>query len=340
MAAHALADVYRGLKEVGLTKGQVRAILPDWWDPEVATTDSGLWETAILLGRRLSLEAEALIEGRVQPCESISRPRFKHTARVSPDQLRPAAMIASGLAKAILGSIPVAESHGRISVKSVRAELLKTPNRRIDFDAILDFAWNIGIPVIPLPYLPKGIRKMDAAAIKVGSRPAIILALRTNSKAWISFLLAHELGHICLGHIPENGALFEGSLTDTSEFDAQSQMDQQERSANEFALELLGGHEVERQIAQWGHAMPAIELAAKASELASALKTAPGHLVLRHAFMTHAWPEARIALKFLTDDLDAQPALVNRMTREIDMQSISDDLRDYLEQITGLVAEG
>ncbi len=338
MSAPVLADVYKGLKEIGFSKSQVRAILPPWWDPEVAASDAGLWETAILLGRRLSLEAEALIEGKIQPCKSVSNPSFKHTARVSSDQLRPASMIASSLARAVLGSMSAMEPIGCMGARSIRAGLLEIPGNRIDFDNLLDFAWGNGIPVLPIPHLPVGIKKMDAAAIKVGNRPAIILALRSNSKAWVSFLLAHELGHIFLGHVPDNGALFEGSLTDTTEFDAQSQLDQQEKSANAFALDLLGGPEADRQVSKWSHAMPAVELAARASVAAAALRTAPGHLVLRHGFMTHSWPEARTALKFLTDDVDAQPTLLSRMKREIDTSAISNDLREYLEQITGIAA--
>jgi hypothetical protein len=339
MTSRTLADVYQGLKTVGLTKAQVRAILPDWWEPDIAATESGLWETVVLLGRRLCLEAGELIEGRIQPSSSISRPSFKHTARTSPDRLRAASLIASALVKAILGATPIPAPNDLGDARSIRAHILENPNARIDFDSLLAFAWSQGIPVVPLPNLPSGVRKMDAAAIKVGARPAVVLALRNNSKAWISFLLAHELGHICLGHVPENGALFEGSLTDTVEFDAQSQLDRQERAANDFALELLGGAEIERKIAAWGHAMSAVAIAAKATEIAPSLRTAPGHIVLRHGFLTHSWPEARTALKFLTDDADAQPALIEGLKAEIDVTSISDDLRGYIDQIIGLTAK-
>ena len=73
-------------------------------------------------------------------------------------------------------------------------------------------------------------------------------------------------------------------------------------------------------------------------EDAKALHTAPGHLILRHGFKTKRWPEARSALNFLADDMDAQTALLDRMREEIDTAAISDDMQDFVEQITGIVA--
>ena len=337
MTTVALTDLYRSLRSVGLTRGQVTSILPDWWDPDMTRTASGMRETALLLGRRLSLDAAALLEGRVQPAREVSPPRYKHTVRVTAEQLKPATMIASSLARAIVGSMPEKKPLKAETADQVREILLST-RPRIDFDALLSFCWDFGIPVIPLPNLPKGVRKMDAAAIRVGTRPAIVIALRNNSKAWLSFLLAHELGHLLLNHVPADSALVEGSLSDSTEFDAQSQQDAQEVEANAFAHALLAGPQADQAIRHWSLALPPITLATQAMDAATPLKTAPGHLVLRYAFRTHRWPDARSALNFLADDMDAQQSLVDRLRSEIDTTRVGDDLRDYVEQITGVGA--
>lgn len=338
MTTAALSELYRGLKDVGLSKRQVTDILPDWWDPTMANSESGMWETAVLLGRRLSVDAGALLRGEIHFTADVSPPRFKHTVRVTAIQLAPATMMASSLAKAVLGAMSDQETLSLRSASEIRTEILASSAGRIDFDALLDFCWTHGIPVIPLPHLPKGVRKMDAAAIKVGARPAIVIALRNNSKAWLSFLLAHELGHIFQGHVEENTAIVEGSLTDSTEFDAQSQHDQQELEANAFAHALLGGDEADSLIRSWSASTPSVTLAAQATQQAAALQTSPGHLILRHAFRTHRWPEARSALNFLSDDLDAQASLIARMQQEIDTSRLADDLQDYVEQITGVRA--
>lgn len=338
MTTPALTDLYRSLKSVGLTRGQVTSILPGWWEPDMARTASGMRETALLLGRRLNLDAAALLEGRVQRTREVSPPRYKHTVRVTAEQLVPATLIASSLARAIVGSMPERTLPAERTALQVRQALLADPSRRIDFDALVGYCWDHGIPVIPLPNLPRGVRKMDAAAIRVGQRPAIVIALRNNSKAWLSFLLAHELSHLFLNHVPADTALVEGSLSDSTEFDAQSQLDAQEIEANAFAHELLGGPQADGIVRGWPLNLPPVTLATHAMDDAQDLRTAPGHLVLRYAFLTHRWPDARSALNFLADDLDAQESLVDHLRREIDTTKVGEDLREYVEQITGVGA--
>lgn len=330
-----LANVFQSLKALGLTRTQVAAILPTWWEPQMAGSDSGLWETVLLLGRRLSLDAVALSRGIVRASD-VTAPRFKHTVRVKADQLHAATLMATSIAKAILGAMPTRSLLALRSPEAIRQCILAAPNARVDFDSILAFCWNAGIPVIPLPNLPKGVRKMDAATLKSYKRPAIVIALRNNSKAWLSFLLAHELGHVCLEHVPDNAALIEGSIGDSTEFNAESQLDAQETEANAFAHALLGGADMDRVLAAWPDRLPSVSLATRAMEDAEALRVSPGHLILRHAFNTGHWPESRQALNFLADDMDAQTSLVERLHQEIDTSALGEDLQDYVEQITGI----
>ena len=336
MTTSPLADLYRGLESVGLSRRQVASILPEWWGPEMASSTSGLRETALLLGRRLNLDAAALMEGRVQAVREVSPPRYKHTVRVTAEQLVPATLIASSLAKAILGATPERGFLPSQRAADVRADLLAPPEARIDFESLLGYCWQHGIPIIPLPNLPKGVRKMDAAAIRVGQRSAIVIALRNNSKAWLSFLLAHELGHLCLNHVSSDTAIVEGSLSDSTEFDAQSQHDTQELEANAFAHTLLAGPQADAIVRGWSSNLTPIAMANRAIDEAVALRTAPGHLILRYAFLTHRWPDARSALNFLAEDLDAQSGLVERLREEIDTASLGNDLQEYVEQITGI----
>lgn len=330
-----LANVFQSLKTLGLTKTQVSAILPEWWEPQMAGSDSGMWETVLLLGRRLSLDAVALSSGIVRASD-VAAPRFKHTVRVKADQLYAATLMATSIAKAILGAMPARSQLAFRTPDAIRQCILTTPGARMDFDSILAFCWRAGIPVIPLPNLPKGVRKMDAATLKSHERPAIVIALRNNSKAWLSFLLAHELGHVCLEHVPDDAALIEGSIGDSTEFDAESQLDAQETEANAFAHALLGGADADKVLATWPDRLPSVSMATRAMEDAQALRMSPGHLILRHAFTTGRWPESRQALNFLADDMDAQTTLVEKLHEEIDTAALGEDLQDYVEQITGI----
>jgi hypothetical protein len=313
--------------------------MPAWWDAAAATSSAGAWEFALMISRRLGLDAVALAGGEVRTLSHISAPRFKHTVRVSSEDLEPASRIASALVNAIVAATPRQAPLPALTAGQVRDEILASGAPRVDFDSLLSFAWRRGIPVIPLPNLPSGIKKMDAAALRIGERPAIVIARRNESKSWLSFILAHELGHILLNHVPVNGSIVEGSIHDTAAFDAESQLDGQEREANEFAHAVLGGDAVDRTLATWSPRASEMVLLDAAMAAAPALRAAEGHLLLRYAFLTHRWKEALLALRFLRDDVDAQGALVLRLAQEIDTSQIGDDLQEFVEKVTGIAAQ-
>lgn len=332
-------DLMAALRQIGLNKRQVKALMPDWWDDSAAATPAGVWEFALMMSRRLGLDALKLARGEIEALGQISAPRFKHTVRVTAEDLQAATRIAGALANAVVASMPEREAFRGLSASEVRTRILDRAPGRIDFDSVLSFAWSVGIPVIPLPNLPPGVKKMDAIAMNVGSRPAIVIARKNDSKSWLSFLLAHELGHILLGHVPENGAIVEGSLKDTANFDAESQLDLHEREANDFAHALLGGSEATADVVAWGPRASMMDLVDKALESAPRLKTAPGHLILRYAFASGRWADAQLALRFLAEDVDAQSALVEHMTKHIDTVALADDLQEFVERVTGVTAK-
>jgi hypothetical protein len=330
-------DLVSSLRAVGLTKGQVGALMPEWWDVSSTHSAAGAWEFALMISRRLGLDAVALASGDVRRLDEVSEPRFKHTVRVSSEDLGPASLIAGALAKAIVAATPSRPTDGWRTAKQVREAVLSSGAERVDFDALLDFSWQQGIPVIPLPHLPNGLKKMDAAALRVGQRSAIVIARRNESKAWLSFILAHEIGHIMLGHVPENGSIVEGSITDTAAFEAESQLDTQEREANDFAHAVLGGAAADAEVSQWSPRASDMQLVDAALMVARDLRTAPGQLILRYAFLTRRWAQAQIALRFMADDVDAQGALIRRLSREVDTGQIGDDLQEFVEKVTGIV---
>lgn len=331
-------DLVARLRATGLTKGQVGALMPEWWDVATASTTPGAWEFALMISRRLGLDAVALAAGDVRRLGEVSEPRFKHTVRVSSDDLGPASLIAGALAKAIVAATVARVTTGERNAAQVREAVLASGAARVDFDSLLDFAWQQGIPVIPLPHLPSGVKKMDAAAMRVGDRPAIVIARRNESKAWLSFILAHELGHILMGHVPANGSIIEGSIHDTATFEAESQLDKQEHEANDFAHAVLGGEAADAVVSQWGLRASDMQLVDAALAAAPALRTAPGQLILRYAFITRRWVQASMALRFMADDVDAQGALVKRVSEEVDTGQLGDDLQDFVEKVTGIAA--
>lgn len=331
-------QIYALLQPLGLRKRQVRAILPSWWDDAVASSQTGAWEFVLLLARRLSLDAEALARGEVLPKGALQALQYKHRASVDTDALQIATHVASSLAQSVIAAmnkpyraLPTTESiHERIKAIGVG---------RVDFEGLLTFCWESGIPVIPLQKLPVGVRKMDGAALRFEGGPAIVVARKADSKSWLSFILAHELGHIAKGHLKPGSSIVDVSLSKEAAYAVESSKDKAEQEADEFALAILGGQHADSWQKKWGQRESPLELASLAREAGLALGCAAGHLLLRYAFRTKRWQEVTMALRFLDEDFDAQQSLVNRLAEYIDLEGMPTDTREYVEAILGITRE-
>jgi Zn-dependent peptidase ImmA (M78 family) len=85
------------------------------------------------------------------------------------------------------------------SASVIRNKILE--NREfIDLQGLLQFCWNCGIPVVYFDRYPKFQDKFDGMVAFFDHRPVIVISLNQSSKAWLTFILAHQLGHIVKGH--------------------------------------------------------------------------------------------------------------------------------------------
>lgn len=101
-------------------------------------------------------------------------------------------------------------------------------SQRLTLRTVAEWAWNAGIPVVPVA--ARGA--FAAASWKVGTRPVIVLKDSRPAAAFWLFDLAHELGHVALGHVRTRGVVDVDSPTLNT-------TDAQESAANQFALDLL-----------------------------------------------------------------------------------------------------
>lgn len=328
--------IYDNLKTFGLTRAQVRALLPSWWPTDAEKSPDGLAELCVLISRRLGLDLPALMHGEIRQRGLAGSVAYKHRANVEPESLRAATSIASSLGQAVVTAMvrPYADNFG--SAAEVTALVRKAGNGLVGLTSLIDACWQAGIPVIPLQNLPVGIRKMDGAVVKVGDRPVIIVSKKKSSRAWLAFIVAHEIGHIACGHLDRAGSIVDVSLQEHSEYEAESTTDVQEQQADRFALAIFGGAEVERIVSAWSPWASPVEIAVLAREAARGLGIESGHLVLRYAFMTRRWPDAVSALRFLSEDADAESIMKAALRRNLDLDSISTDMQDLVCQITGL----
>lgn len=327
--------LYQTVAQLGLKPGQVRQILPEWWDPRVETDPSGVSELAVLLGRRLSLDVGGLMNGQLTPKGAMESVAFKHRAGLEPNKLAAASAIASSLAQVVLSALPTDYRRLPNRAADVSKDVTAGGQYQLGFDALLRFSWNCGIPVIPLPNLPVGVRKMDGAALQIGERPVIVIAKKKSSRAWLSFILAHELGHIALGHLRPGSTIVDISLQEGATYATDEQSDRQEAAADAFALEVMGGDAVGVEVHTWAERLAPVELAVKARTAAKAHGVEAGHFILRYAFIHRRWSDAVTALRFLSEDFHPEAALVGEFERRLDMDAVSADMRELVTQITG-----
>lgn len=331
-----LKQIYSALQPLGLRKSQLHALLPSWWNDSVGRSESGAWEFILLVARRLSLDAEALSRGELLPRGAVRSLQFKHRATIDPQTLQPVTHIASSLAQAVLTVMDQPYVAPDDNARPVHKRIKDATRRQADFEGLLGFCWDSGIPVIPLPNLPVGVRKMDGAVLMFDERPVIVLARKADSKSWLSFILGHELGHIARGHMKPGSSIVDVSLSRESTYAVESSSDNFEREADEFALATLGGPHANAAQAKWGTRDSPLDLATSAREAAQRVGCAAGHLLLRYAFRTRRWAEATVALRYLEEDFDAQQTLIETLAQRVDLSAMSADTRDFVETITGL----
>jgi len=304
-------------------------MLPEWWTAEAGKSASALLELKILFSRELGLDpAELLDDNKALHFALPGHTKFKRSSRVAASDIRCATSVALAVARTI-GAVAVPHYHAPPSdPNKIRAAILSDGVKWVSFRAVLRYAWESGIPVVHIKELPDGIPKMDALLSSIDGRPVIVLSRAVSQSAWLAFILAHELGHLASGHIAPDELLIDENLEETAGDD------KDERDADRFALTLLGGDPDLRILVK--DTPSARALAQAAIERGAALRIDPGHLVLRYAYQSGAWPLAQAALSLLEPGSHAPEDIQHGLQHYLDLEALPTDTREFLSKITGL----
>jgi transcriptional regulator with XRE-family HTH domain/Zn-dependent peptidase ImmA (M78 family) len=115
------------------------------------------------------------------------------------------------------------------NARALRRALLGGAEREITLEDLIGFCWDAGIVVVPMASGPG----FQAVAWYVGERPVVVLRLTRSYAAQWLFTLAHEIGHLVLGHVKSNSG-----VVDVDE-PGRVAGDRAEDEANEFAKDVL-----------------------------------------------------------------------------------------------------
>lgn len=322
-------------KELGLSAAQVRSLIPSWWADEVAQSEDGLLELQILLARRLNVSLGSLQEREPSPKFQATAPRFKTVHPDGSSQLAVAAGIGNGLAHLLSAAAEGRPIPLPVSAHELRAQLLKEGSAAT-LDRLVGWCWKHGLPIVHVTGWPNGLRRPDAMCMRVDQRPIVMVVRKETAPAKLAYLVAHELGHIMSGHLAagQNAVLVDETLP----VDAQkSFFDDDEKQADAYAIEVLGGAELDAAAKQLlGRPYSELSLAA---EVLSTLKGKPldaGQVILAWGRLTQEWKTANAALKYL-QTMQAAPRVINDVARdEIDFDALSTDGMDHLLKLTAM----
>jgi len=256
--------------------------------------------------------------------------RFKHLRSETNQEQAALASFGTGLSNQVAAAV----EHLTVRPVPTAAELRRAilaSRAFVDLSGLISASWALGIPVIHLRVFPLSGKSMHAMAVRTGGRSIILLAKDAKYPAQVAFTLAHELGHISLGHLAEGG-----SIVDLEDPASSGDGDGEEIAADRFALELLTGSpepDIQAQIVN----PSARALAEAVLEAGPPRGIEPGTLALCFGYRTGNWAAASGALRHVYPRQQEVWAAVNNIARtEIDWTAISSDVEDFLLRVMGL----
>lgn len=317
------------LRRAGIANAAVDAAWPQWWSSDAEESLSATAELTFTVARRLGLSPRALLDGEARFIWH-DKTKFKHlTADVSEDQ---AALSAFGRAvgSSILPAVTYAGPR-RFAAHEIRESLLaRSPV--VDTDALLVVCWGLGIPVLQLNVFPLSAKRMHAMSVGVDDRAAILLARSESYLAPAAFTIAHEIGHVMLGHVDGGGSLVDME----NPLQAADASDGEEVEADAYALELLTG-QPQPDVVSDSARFSASQLADAVQTQGPELQIDPGVLALCAGHATQEWDKAYGALKIIPPGRQDISSYINDFARRsIDWDRVADDVQDYVCAILGI----
>jgi Zn-dependent peptidase ImmA (M78 family) len=302
----------------GFSQDLVDASLPDWWNHEEQSSTSARTLVSLLLARRLSLDPATLLDDNLPLGFLHTGPtKFKHMRLAPGDRREALVAFSQGVSRILLSAVEQRGSHAiPTNAAEFREQLLAPGRPYVSFGDVLAACWAVGVPVLHLRVFPARAKGVTAIAVRLGERHAILVARETGAEAQYMFHVAHELGHIALGHLNNIAA-----IVDADPHDPQNKLDEliddeEERAADEYAQALLtgaGNFSVVRNTFKGSTLGSPSELAKLALNTGNSLQVDPGHIVMCFGYSTGDWGLAMSAIKLLPAQKERPATLVNRV---------------------------
>lgn len=322
-----MPDLYSKLSRLGLPQQYIRDnALPSWWDEELETKPVNVLEGAGYIAKRLGLDLESLLTENEQP-RFKTQPQTKFKQRLSQNNHPEIAQgLAHRLAEMVAYGIKTEFTPLPLDPNQIRNQIL-TSSPTINLTTLLDYCWQQGIAVVHFHHFPERTKKMDGMIQSHLNRPVIVISANHKYSAQLAFILAHELGHLALGHLTE-GMLIDERIV----FDSQ---DEEEHLANQFAVNLLLGDGdnclEDKRFNNRHHLIKHAKIKAEENPAIS-----PDSIVLNYAWHNNSWGMANKALEKLDPSANGQEIINNYLVERLDWDKFDEDSYEYLDNVLGV----
>src|SRR5579872_444096 len=210
MTTNPMHTLYKRLSDAGLNRTFVQKIvLPEWWEDDIALNPAGFAEALNLLSDNLSLDLRALQDPAAPlECLPFLATRNKTRHGVSDGDLMWAKCLCARAAQLACCATRIPPQPIPKTASEMR-QVIGKDSHHVSLEALVDYCWSLGVHVLHVSQFPSGGKKPDGTVARIGKRFAAILSKSSRYSAWLLFILAHELAHIALGHLKENGVLLD-----------------------------------------------------------------------------------------------------------------------------------
>ncbi|KKL72795.1 hypothetical protein LCGC14_2081340 [marine sediment metagenome] len=327
-----MADIYERLKSIGFNRNFVLdAILPEWWEDDMAMVPANRAMAEVAIARHLSLKVADLRKGsrKLRPL-SVHNVRLKHRKGIEREDVLPTMVIHRRVARlASTRLVNVPEYAGPVTAKQARSEILRTCPC-VDLSSLLAFCWNRGVSVIHAHHVPASRKGLEGMALFVERRPIVVVGSKRDSPPWLVFTLAHELAHILKGHVGVGGKPLADSRIELGD------NDHDEKEANEYACELLTG---QKQLAfQPEYGLTGAKLADAARAYGREHGISPGVVALIYGWSAARWGPAQLALQRLHEHEGARRIIAQAFQEHVDLAGAPDATARFLGHVSAVPA--
>lgn len=319
------------LRQTGLTLRAIDAAWPDWWSNDVVESPAVSAELRYTLARRLGLSPASLFDG--QPTFVWrDEAKYKRLQAADRDELGALTSFGMALGRMLINASPSHDEIESHSPQTIRDAIL-AGSAFVSLGDLLALCWSLGIPVVHAQVRPLRRKRMHAMTVCIANRYAILLGQASPFASQLAYTIAHELGHIFLGHVAGSVALVELGDPITQQGLGG---DPEEAAADAFALSLLTGSPnptFATTITQYN----ANELADAALATGPGQRIDPGVLALCVGHSTGRWQQTFAALKQIPPGKSSWSSLVNELAAsQLDLSELPDDSARYVRRTLGV----